>query len=148
MRPTRTDVLMAVAMVMATRSTCNRLQVGCVIAKDGRIISTGYAGAPSGLPHCGPECNPDNPCNNTVHAEAGAIAYAARHGIAVEGATIYCTHSPCLACAKLIINSGIQEVIYDQEYRDKSGVELLLKAGKSVRHVHYIGRECSDDSNS
>lgn len=130
MRISRDQLLIEVAKLMAQRSTCNRAHVGAVIAREGRIISTGYAGTPSGLPHCTPEnCNASAPCHRTVHAEAGAIAYAARNGIAVEGATIYCTHSPCLECAKILINAGIRKVIYDQAYRKTEGLDLLREAG-------------------
>lgn len=130
MRITREQMLMSIAELVALRSTCNRLQVGAVIANQGRIISTGYAGAPSGLPHCSPEvCNVDFPCTRTVHAEAGAIAYAARLGIRVEGADLYCTHAPCIDCSKLIINSGIRNVYFKTPYRKTEGIELLTQAG-------------------
>lgn len=123
-------MLMSIAEVVALRSTCNRLQVGAVIAHRGRIISTGYAGAPSGLPHCSPDvCNTEFPCTRTVHAEAGSIAYAARAGISVDGASLYCTHAPCIDCSKLIINSGIRSVYYKTPYRKTEGIELLAKAG-------------------
>lgn len=130
MRITRDEMLMEIARIVARRSTCNRAQVGAVVAQDGRIVSTGYAGAPSGLPHCSPEtCNTSAPCTRTVHAEAGAISYAARSGIRLGGATLYCTHCPCIDCAKLIINTGIKRVIYDQAYRKTEGLELLRTVG-------------------
>jgi len=130
MRITRDEMLMEIARIVARRSTCNRAQVGAGVAQDGRIVSTGYAGAPSGLPHCSPEtCNTSAPCTRTVHAEAGAISYAARSGIRLEGATLYCTHCPCLDCAKLIINTGIKRIIYDQAYRKTEGLELLRTVG-------------------
>lgn len=129
MRISRDEMLVAITEVVALRSTCNRAQVGAVVAQDGRIVSTGYAGAPSGMPHCGPQCNTDAPCTRTVHAEAGAISYAARAGIALEGATLYCTHTPCKNCSGLIINSGIIRVIYLKPYRLTEGLELLKEAG-------------------
>ena len=132
-RISRDDLLMRVAHLMSQRSTCNRLHVGAVIAQEGRIVSTGYAGAPSGVHHCDDSnCTPSDPCNRTVHAEAGAISYAARKGISTEGATLYCTHQPCLKCSQLIINSGIKRVVYDHPYRDNSGLELLLSVGVTV----------------
>lgn len=132
-RITRDTLLMGVAKLVSKRSTCTRLQVGCVIAMAGRIISTGYVGAPSGVPHCDhTNCGPDNPCQRTVHAEAGAISYAARSGIKLEGATLYCTHQPCLKCSQLIINSGIARVVYDTPYRDRSGSDLLGSVGIPV----------------
>jgi dCMP deaminase len=132
-RISRQDAFMEIAEVYAKRSTCNRLHVGAVIGRDGRVISAGYAGAPSGLPHCHPDtCNVNEPCTRTVHAEAGAISYAARAGISTEGASLYCTHCPCLECAKLIINSGIKDVVYKTPYRKTEGLELLRSAGIAV----------------
>lgn len=134
-RISRDQMLMQIAGIVAQRSTCNRLHVGAVIALEGRIISTGYAGAPSSLPHCSPDvCNVNEPCTRTVHAEAGAISHAAKHGIKLLGSTLYCTHCPCLDCAKLIINSGINKVIYDIPYRKTQGLDLLRSAGIGVDH--------------
>ncbi len=136
-RITRDEMLMQVAFVVSRRSTCNRLQVGSVIAQNGRIVSTGYAGSPSGMPHCSPEtCNPHNPCTQTVHAEAGAITYAARSGIRLEGSTLYCTHAPCAGCSRLIINCGIIKVLYQVPYRLTEGLELLTLAGISVDQLN------------
>ena len=135
-RISRDEMLMRVAMLVALRGTCNRLQVGAVIAIDGRIISTGYVGAPAGMPHCSPEtCNVSSPCTRTMHAEANAIAWAARKGLPTEGATLYATHSPCHdVCAKLIINAGIKRVVYGTEYRKTEGIELLRSVGIVVEH--------------
>ena len=130
MRISRDDMLMQIAIITSHRSTCNRLQVGAVVAQDGRIVSMGYAGAPAGQPHCSPEtCNTSVPCTRTVHAEAGAIAYAARAGISLDNGSLYCTHCPCLDCAKLIINTGIKRVLYDKAYRKTEGLELLQSVG-------------------
>lgn len=137
-RPERNETLMRVAAVISQRGTCERAQVGCVIAQEGRPISTGYVGAPSGLPHCtevGCEIGPDSGCIRSVHAEANAIAFAARHGTRTDGATLYSTHAPCRACSKLIINAGITQVFFEQDYRDMSGVELLLRAGVQVNYA-------------
>lgn len=134
-RWTRDETLLAMADMTAKRSTCLRLQVGAVIALDGRILSTGYNGAPSKMEHCKPaSCGPTKPCNRTIHAEANAIAFAARHGVALSGSIMYCTDSPCLECAKLIINAGIERVIYSRRYRDNAPLDYLLKAG--VNSVH------------
>lgn len=122
-------MMLEVAQLVAKRGTCERAQVGAVISIDGRIISSGYVGAPPGAPHCidgtGCEIGPNDGCVRTVHAEANAIAFAARHGTAVGGATIYCTHSPCRECAKLIASAGIRRVVYIYAYRDESGLQLL-----------------------
>ena len=126
---------MEVAKLMSLRSTCNRLQVGSVIAQDGRIVSSGYAGAPSKVPHCDEHnCNSNSPCDRTVHAEAGAITYAARSGIKLDGSTLYCTHQPCLKYSQLIIYSGIFRVVYETPYRDSSGTELLRSVGIKVEN--------------
>lgn len=126
MRISRNQMLMEMATIVSKRSTCLRLQVGAVIALQGRILSMGYVGAPSGMPHCTPDiCNDKSPCERTIHAEANAIAFAAREGIRLQGSTMYCTHSPCMSCAKLILNTGIVEVIYLLPYRLVEPVELL-----------------------
>lgn len=136
--------LMDLAEVVAQRGTCTRLQVGVVFSRRGRVISTGYNGAPSGLPHCDhrcncfgtPECeaqcNSQHPCTEAEHAERNAIAFAARHGVALEGTDMHVTHMPCLACAMSIINAGIETVVYANTYRDLPGVELLELAGITV----------------
>lgn len=134
-RPPIHDTLMRVAYIMATRGTCNRKQVGAVIAKDTRIISTGYVGSPSGQPHCteaGCIIGPDGGCIRTLHAETNAIAFAAKNGLPISGSTLYVTLAPCLPCAKLIVSAGIHEVYYYAEYRDMSGVEYLMTAGVKV----------------
>lgn len=127
-RLTRDQMLMAIASVVAMRSTCGRKQVGAVISCEGRVISTGYAGPPSKSEHCSELClqaSQSSGCQRTIHAEANAIAYAARHGIATAGAELHCTLSPCINCAKLIINSGIKKVTYLESYRILEGVNLL-----------------------
>lgn len=134
-RISRDEMNMLIARVVAQRSTCKRKKVGCIIVLEGRVISTGYAGAPSGLPHCtevGCETGPDGGCLRTSHAEAGAIAFAAKMGISTNDATMYITLSPCLNCSKLIINSGIKRVLYLEEYRDVSGLVLMERAGLKV----------------
>lgn len=147
-RPTTLSVLMDTAKLWAKRSTCDRLHVGCVIAKDGRIIATGYNGAPPGVEHCNhdcdcnphqvmslpelmhqPDCNSQQPCKIAVHAEANAICFAARHGLSLNGCTVYTTHAPCFNCSLLLMNTGVKAVIYDRPFRDMSGPEFLFKNG-------------------
>ncbi|MCK9471942.1 MAG: dCMP deaminase family protein [Bacilli bacterium] len=135
MRISRHEMFREILEIIKKRSTCSRKQVAAIIEKDGRIISTGYAGAPSGLPHCidiGCEIGKDGGCIRTVHAEANAITYAAKNGIATNNATMYCTMSPCLECAKLIVNSGIKELYYIERYRNGDGLRLLNKVGIEV----------------
>lgn len=143
MRPTREQALVATAFVWAKRSTCDRLAVGAVVHRDGRILAQGYNGAPAGLEHCDHTCNCGRPeyaehhelCKagpencRAVHAEQNAIAYAARYGVELDGAGIIVTHQPCLSCARLIINAGILTVGFVHSYRLKDGMELLREAG-------------------
>ena len=136
MRPTNDMVFMQAARLFALRSTCERGHVGAVIVQDRRIISHGYNGSPPGMKHCTevgcevPECvctitGPPHVdwcpaqlgCQRTIHAEANALAWAARRGIPTEDATMYSTHSPCRACASLIIAAGIGRFIYLKDYR-------------------------------
>lgn len=132
-RISRDEMCMEFAVTAAKRSTCLRRQVGAVIAQGGRPLTIGYAGAPSGMPHCTPEtCNEQNPCKNTIHAEANAIAWAARMGVPTAQATLYCTLSPCDSCAKLILAAGISRVVFMELYREHSPCTLLLSAGVDV----------------
>lgn len=133
---------MGVAQMISTRGTCNRLQVGAVVSRDGRVLATGYNGPPSGLSHCDHPAGDYEqaivrPCTDAVHAEANVIAFAARYGTAVEGADAYVTHSPCTSCAKLLINAGLSQVFYLIPFRDLSGVLLLIRAG--VRCLKFNG---------
>ena len=145
-RISRDTMFMDIAQILAERSTCARAQVGAVLVRDNRIITTGYAGAPSGMTHClDAGCDlqshlpeGDQHCLRTVHAEANVIAFAARYGIQTDGATLYCTHRPCENCAKLLINAGIKKVIYLHEYGDPAGLDLLVKAEVKVRNFNQI----------
>ena len=131
-RITRETMLAEIVSIVAKRSTCLRRQVGALIVRDGRILSIGYAGSPAGLPHCldvGCLVGPDGGCLRTQHSEANAIAFAARNGIRVEGSDLWCSLTPCLSCAKLIINSGVKRIWALEPYRELSGVDLFLRAG-------------------
>jgi len=131
-RPSRDQLYISIARLIATRGTCMRAKVGCVICRDNRIISTGYNGPPKGTPHCSPKiCNINVHCERAIHAEANAISFAAKEGISTNGATLYCTHSPCSNCAKLIIQAGILRVVYETLYDDK-GLNLLNEAGIEI----------------
>ncbi len=129
-RPTWNEYFMNIAHEVAKRSTCERAQVGAVIVRDKRILTTGYNGSPRGLPHCSEVgCLMDNGhCVRTLHAEQNAIIQAAHHGVITEGAIIYVTHQPCFICAKTIINAGISEIVYDKEYRDDRSIDFLNQA--------------------
>lgn len=135
MRPNRDTLLLETAAIWAKRGTCSRARVGCVISRDGRILVQGYNGAPRGLPHC--EHVGDEPCTIATHAEANAIAYAARVGVILSGAEMHSTRVPCTNCAMLIINAGIERVIYLEEHRDMGGLALLRQALIAVDRASY-----------
>lgn len=135
-RNTREGMLIGMALLTASRSTCSRLGVGAVISREGRIISTGYNGAPAGFPHCTDDSHFQGvTCRVAVHAEANAIVFAARYGVSTLGAEMHVTHMPCASCARLIINAGIRRVVYRHEYRDPEGVVLLKLGGVEVEHT-------------
>lgn len=151
MRPSKDQTLMKVALAWSEQSTCSRLGVGCVVALDGRTLSSGFNGAPRGMPHCDHRCTcnwltdgkyhkdacPAGPSGCVaVHAEANAIAFAARHGIALLGSTLYTTLTPCVKCAQLIVNAGIAHVVWRSVYRDVAGLDLVVASGISTRQVH------------
>lgn len=122
------------AAIWAKNSYCKRRQVGALIVKDRMIISDGYNGTPSGFENiCEDETGATKPY--VLHAEANAITKVAKSGNSSEGATLYITASPCLECAKLIIQSGIKRVVYRDEYRLTDGVDLLKRAGIEVERV-------------
>ncbi|MFC1550308.1 cytidine/deoxycytidylate deaminase family protein [Candidatus Neomarinimicrobiota bacterium] len=112
---------MNIAQVVASRATCDRKKVGAVIVRDKNILSTGYNGSLSGLPHCeenGHEMENDH-CVRTIHAEANAIVQAARNGVAINKSEIYITASPCYTCFKMIANAGIRRIYFGEFYRDE-----------------------------
>lgn len=133
-RPDWNEYFLLMAKLAATRSTCLAFPVGAVIVKDRQVLATGYNGSPSGSAHCTSQgycydgvhnCAESKLPSRAVHAEANAIAQAARHGIATDGATIYVTLEPCLSCLKLIISAGIREVFYETSFN--SGEKALVR---------------------
>ena len=134
-RPTWDEYFLMLAKLAATRSTCLAFPVGAVIVKNKQIVATGYNGSPSGSAHCSAQgyCYPGlSSCDasktlpsRAVHAEANAIAQAAKHGISTSGASIYVTLEPCLSCLKLIISAGIKEVFYETSFN--SGEKALVR---------------------
>jgi dCMP deaminase len=126
---------------VSKRATCNRGRAGCVIVKDRRIMTTGYVGAPAGLPHCDEaghdfrkvfddQGNVSQHCVRTLHAEQNAIIQAAKFGITLNGSTLYCKMTPCRTCAMMIINSGIKRVVCERHYHaDKDTIKLFNLAG-------------------
>ena len=127
--PVTENDFMVMVNVIAARSTCSRLKVGAMLVRDRRPISIGYNGAPANIPHCYHREEDERPCEKAVHAEMNTIAFAAKNGIATDGATLYITHEPCLACAQLIINAGIKRVVWESPFRDHRGMDLLREVG-------------------
>ncbi|HRI78209.1 MAG TPA: dCMP deaminase family protein [Cyclobacteriaceae bacterium] len=143
-RPAFDDIYMELAVNLAKRSHCIKRHVGAVLTKDSRIISIGYNGPPSGTHNCDEEwpetgCPRDskNGCSLAIHAEQNAILYAVKNKTAIEGATLYVTLSPCLACARMIYSMGINRVIYLKSYAEyknlpsDEGVDFLKNFGIS-----------------
>ena len=146
MRPSWDDYFIDIAKHVATRSTCLRRYVGAIIVKDKRILSTGYNGAPRGLPHCNeigclreklgiPSGQRQEICRG-LHAEQNSIVQAALHGVTIQGGQIFCTHQPCVTCAKMIINAGIVKVVCAEEYPDELGRSMLAEAGIELELWH------------
>ncbi len=137
---------MEIAHTVSKRATCDRGRSGCVIARDRQILVTGYVGSPKGLPHCDDighqmkkmlheDGHTTMHCVRTVHAEQNAICQAARLGISIEGATLYCRMTPCRVCAMLIINCGIKRVVCEKKYHAGMESELMFaKAGVSIEY--------------
>jgi dCMP deaminase len=146
-RPTWDEYFMEVCDAISKRATCDRGRSGCVIAKDHQLLVTGYVGAPAGLPHCDQighqfkkliheDGSVTTHCVRTVHAEQNAICQAARRGIALDGATLYCRMTPCRTCAMLIINCGIRRVVCQKRYHDgKDSEDMFSKAGIGLEFV-------------
>ena len=138
-RPSWDSYFMQLALVVADRSTCLRRQVGAVMVKDKQILSTGYNGSPAGLLHCDevgclrqnlsiPSGERHELCR-AVHAEQNALVQAAKHGVAIAGADLYCTHQPCVLCTKLMINVGIRRVVYTHSYPDQLAATMARESG-------------------
>ena len=122
---------MEVARTVATRATCPRASVGCVLVRDHRILTTGYNGAPRGVAHCSDVgCTVvDGHCLRAMHAEANAIVQGALHGVGLQGAIAYCTHQPCVHCSKLLISAGVAKIVFGEDYPDAVAAGLLAEAG-------------------
>jgi dCMP deaminase len=136
------DAFMDTAARFAQLSSAKRLQVGAVVVQDNRIISIGYNGTPAGWDNtCEEEVIDDRwyVTNKTkpevIHAEANAISKLARDGERGLGADLFCTHAPCIECAKLVYGAGIKKMYYRHSYRDTAGIDFLQKCGVEVEHV-------------
>ncbi|MDR0483917.1 MAG: cytidine/deoxycytidylate deaminase family protein [Alphaproteobacteria bacterium] len=137
-RPTWDEYFLNILDAVSQRATCDRGKSGCVITLDNRILSTGYVGSPAGLPSCDEvghllrEVKYENGevkqhCVRTIHAEQNAIVYAARYGVSLLGATLYCSMVPCQACCMLIIASGIKRVVAKNDYQSSSNTKEMFK---------------------
>ncbi len=147
-RPSWDEYFLNLVELVGSRGTCDRGRSGCVIAKDKRILSTGYVGSPIGTKHCdeiGHEMHTvthedgkeTRHCIRTSHAELNAIANAARFGISLEGATLYCHMTPCYTCAKMIINAGIKKVVCNLDYHaGERSKEIFQEAGIAYNLVN------------
>lgn len=144
-RPTWDNYFLELADLVASRSTCLRRQVGAVLVKEERIISTGYNGAPRGLHHCLdlgclreeqgiPSGHRYELCRG-VHAEQNAIINAAYYGVSTRGGVIYCTNQPCIICARMIINAGIVKVVHRGDFDDTLALQFMQEAGIEVNEV-------------
>lgn len=138
-RPSWEEYFMDIARLVASRSTCLRRQVGAVIVKDKNVLTTGYNGTPSGVRHCSesgclrdqlnvPSGERHELCRG-LHAEQNAIIQAAKHGVNISGGTLYCTNAPCVICAKMLINAGLENIVYLEGYPDPLSKELLAESG-------------------
>lgn len=146
-RPSWDEYFMEVCRAIAKRATCDRGRSGCVIARDNQILVTGYVGSPMGLPHCDEvghqfkkmqheDGTITQHCVRTVHAEQNAICQAARRGISIHGATLYCRMTPCRTCAMLIINCGIKRVVAERRYHDCADtIAMFAQAGVKLEHT-------------
>ncbi|MES2315215.1 MAG: cytidine/deoxycytidylate deaminase family protein [Patescibacteria group bacterium] len=149
-RPSWDEYFMGMANYVGTRATCDRGRSGSVIVKDKKIISTGYVGSPPGLPHCdevghdmqmvtNEDGTTSNHCIRTIHAEQNAMIQAARFGVALEGATIYCKMVLCHVCAKLAISAGIKRVVAEKDYHASTrSKEMLKKAGVKLEILNKV----------
>ncbi len=140
-RPSWDEYFMQIARDVSTRATCERRLVGAVVVLEKRILTTGYNGAPHGLPHCTEVgCKiQDGHCIRTLHAEQNAIVQGALNGITLRGSTLYVTCQPCNNCAKMIINAGIVRVVFDGDYPDEFAMELFEQAGTELIRLRSGG---------
>ncbi len=145
-RPPWDDYFMEIANTVSKRATCDRGRSGCVIVRDRQILVTGYVGSPIGLPHCDDvghqlkkvfheDGSFTTHCVRTVHAEQNAICQAARKGVSIDGATLYCRMTPCRVCAMLIINCGIKRVVCERKYHvGEESEQMFADAGVELNY--------------
>lgn len=150
-RPDNDTYFMKMAELVATRSTCLRRNVGAVVVKEKRVLTTGYNGAPKGLRHCAEvgcvrlqnhiESGTRHELCRGVHAEQNAVIQAAYFGVSIKDSTIYTTNFPCVMCAKILVNAGIREIVYKDDYVDELSRKVLSESGVAVRRFDPPGKE-------
>ena len=145
-RPTYDEYFMEMAKVVSKRSTCLRRKVGAILVKDKHILSTGYNGAPKGLSHCSevgclrkdlkvPSGERHELCRG-LHAEQNAIIQAAVFGISIKNSILYCTNTPCVVCVKMLINAGVDEIVFLGEYPDELAKKMLDESSIKIRNFN------------
>lgn len=144
-RPSWDEYFMGITELVAQRSTCLRRQVGAILVRDKRIITTGYNGAPARIKHCldvgclraqlGIPSGERHELCRGLHAEQNAIIQAAIHGVSIRGSTLYCTNMPCSICTKMLINAGIVLIIYKEGYPDSLAADMLDEAGIAPQQI-------------
>jgi dCMP deaminase len=155
-RPSWDAYFMAIARLVASRSTCLRRQVGAVLVKDRNILATGYNGTPSGISHCeqtgclrqqlGVPSGERHELCRGLHAEQNALIQAAKHGVAIAGAILYCTNSPCSICSKMIINAGLEKIIFQDGYPDELSLQMLSEAEIELQPLAEEAAEMPEQS--
>ncbi len=146
---------MTITRQVAERSTCLRAKVGAVIVRDRNIMATGYNGSPAGLPHCSevgcliyesrtPDGEIETNCYRTIHAEINAITQAAKNGAPIRDADIYVTHTPCIHCMKVLINTGIRNIYFEKEYKRHTVADLLKYSKIKLNQVVPENSDAAD----
>jgi dCMP deaminase len=147
-RPSWDEYFMEIANTVAKRATCDRGRSGCVVVRDRQLLVSGYVGSPNGMPHCDDvghqmkktiheDGSVTNHCVRTIHAEQNAICQAAKRGISLEGATLYCRMTPCRICAMLIINCGIVRVVCEKKYHaGAESEEMFRQTGVKLEFIY------------
>lgn len=146
------EYFMTITRQVAERSTCTRAKVGAVIVRDRSILATGYNGSPAGMPHCTevgcliyesrtPTGDLEQNCFRTIHAEINAIAQAAKNGASIRDASIYITHTPCIHCLKVLVNTGIRAIFYEKPYKLDTVADIIAHTGVKLEQVK-MGSGC------
>ncbi len=154
-RPSYDEYFMEMAYLAARRSTCLRRKVGAVLVKEKHVLSTGYNGPPKGLKHCDetgclrgqlnvPSGERHEICRG-LHAEQNAIIQAAVFGVSIKNSHLYVTTTPCVVCAKMLINAGVKEIIYDGDYPDTLAQDMLQESKINLRQFHLPDRHCTTE---